>query len=873
MKTKRLLYLVLTVFIFLSLFFWSWKNNKKNTNWQFYVKNQIGAKSVINFGNDISFDEESLFFSDSGNTVYSLNKKTGSINWIRELENHSPFKVTVDHDSVYVANFDSHIYRLDKKTGFIIWSFAIPNQYWPDTEVVFDENDDFVFFACRGGFLRALKKEDGTIAWDREFSTIDNTKKFIEGSIHFGAIKQDDDLLYIKHFPSNKFFVINKNNGSDIEKFTEPKIIEEMFTNLFVFQNPIWFDFNNYFVSIKNNVIDQPIFELLDKNRNVIWSYQSEYRINTKSIYQDENRLYFLNADNTILNSLLITDKDPNQNIFKKLNFKLVENFAVHFPYKNSNPQVEASENKLNLSFKIKTLKHKVLFFLSNLKKIGKFDISQQEQIGYTEFTINHEQNFYKNVFTQVLVNGIFTDQNKEKIYVKGFYYDYNQWKLRVKLDPGLWNWQISIKTPYWINKQTGTIEIDEENLTKNVQIKEDWFVDENDQIIWPIGLQGVIKDTHRDGNPLDQMDHAINPVASKNSEEYRFIEFSDYLDLYSEEAKINFFRYGPDNWAPAIWKNLDNKESFAMDINGNLQGDIILDELKKRDIKSMMSIFAFYPPYISQEAFSKKANQQVLEQYLDYVIARYASLIDIWEISNEALPSLEWLNFISNYVVDNDPYKHPITTNLEQPLLENSDLLSIHWFAPIPENNEKLIEQVDYLKTKDDWKKAIMISEWGFKKQNQFPGSADIMRKFTWLSLFRSMGMIYWNTAYGFFENQTNANVYLGPIERSYLRILKDFLPKNLILPIEKKILTTDLQTQVYLLKNNDYILAYVLKIDESMKKQDHLNLDLNDQANLQWINPTTGLIIKEESLNKGEQEILIPNFSVDLAMKITYL
>lgn len=873
MKTKRLLYLFFTVFLFLSLFFWNWKKNRENTNWQFYVKDQIGAKSVINFGNDISFDDKSLFFSDSGHTVYSLNKKTGSINWTRELENHSPFKVTVDHDSVYVANFDSHIYRLDKKTGFIIWSFAIPNQYWPDTEVVFDENDDFVFFACRGGFLRALNKKNGTVAWQRQFPTIDNTTNFVEGTIHFGAIKQDDNLLFIKHFPSEKYYVINKNDGTDSETFTEQEKIEEIFSGLFIFQNPIWFDFNDYFVLIRTNVIDQPVFELLDKNKNVIWSYQSEFRINTKSIYKDENRLYFLNTDNTILNSLLITEKNPSQQNFKKLNFKLIENFAVHFPYKNSNPQVEASENKQNLSFQFKALQNKILFFLTNLKKLRQFNISQKKKTDYIEFSINHEQNFYKNVFSQVQVDGFFTNQNKEKIHVKGFYYDYNQWKLRVKLDPGLWNWQISIKTPYWIDRQTGTIEIDKQNLTKKMQIKEDWLVDENNQIIWPVGLQGAIKDTNRDGNPLNQMGHALNPIASKNSEEFRFIEFSDYLDLYAEEAKINFFRYGPDNWAPAIWKNLDNKKSFAMDINGNLQGDIILDELKKRNIKSMMSIFAFYPPYISQEAISKRANQQVLEQYLNYVIARYASLIDIWEISNEAIPSLEWLNFISNYLVDNDPYQHPITTNLEQPLLENSELLSIHWFGATPENNFKLYEVVNYLKTKDDWKKAIMISEWGFEKQNQFIGSADIMRKFTWLGLFKGMGIIFWNTGYGYYENQFNGNIYLGPIERNYLKVVQNFLPQ-LNYPIKAN--CQYLETNNLLscsLENNEYYLIYLLKSNEKKPILDNkLPLEINKPGLMEIINPKNGEVLESKNLNKDVGEIVLPIFADDLAIKITY-
>jgi hypothetical protein len=48
---------------------------------------------------------------------------------------------------------------------------------------------------------------------------------------------------------------------------------------------------------------------------------------------------------------------------------------------------------------------------------------------------------------------------------------------------------------------------------------------------------------------------------------------------------------------------------------------------------------------------------------------------------------------------------------------------------------------------------------------------------------------------------------------------------------------------------------------------------LNLDRDAKLEWVDPKTGNVFEEKVLKSGEQIILIPNFNVDLAMKIRYL
>lgn len=865
MKIKPLHYflffIVITVFIVKMIFNQQQKN--KSLNWQFFIKEQVGTNSELNIGKNLSFDNQSLYFSDSKDTIYSLSQNTGQINWLSEIGNHSPFQVMVDRDLLYVSSFDSHIYCLDKKTGYKIWSFAISNQFWPDTEVVFDENDSSVFFADRAGYLYALDKKTGQEIWKKEFKSIDSKKAFVEKTIHFGFIKQNDDQLIVDHFPSKTVFTINKNNGEIIEqKASELKADLSIKKSLF--------GFNNFNLTVEQNVINQPILHCFDKNENLLWSYQTENRINQNEMYQFSDRIYYLNADNNLLTSLYI-GKNPNDKSLKKNNFKILENFSTHEPYKeNSNPQITFELKKFDLHAFLQKKSKKIIYLFKNFKEIFFFKIAPQEKDHYLEFDIAHQENFYQNVFTDVKIEAIFSNQNQQKIKVDGFYYDHNLWKIRAKLTKGAWKWQTKIKTPFWTNIQSGTIEI-RKDFPKNLSINGDVFVTEDNEVFFPIGLEDIIVDQNKDGNPLNQLGNAKDKMPTIDPKEVSFLTFGEYLDLYANDAKINIFRYGPDNWAPSIWHDLKNRNNFKMEINGNLQGDIILNELQKRDLKVIMSIFSFYPPYTSEESINKKSNQDVLKEYLDYVIARYAASVDIWELTNEAAPSLKWQNFISDYLAKKDPYHHPITTNLENTQLKNSDLLSTHLYLKAPKNNRELIELTNNLQKKD-WKKANLISEFGFKGANYFEGSADLMRKFSWIFTFQKKGIIFWNIGGGIYENPETACIYLGPKERFYLNNLQNFIPR-MQFP-----LTNDFQIidegkiVVYSLKDQNSNLLYLLNLDQTNVKQQRLPLKILRAGSLEIINPVNYTNISKIEVNENITEITLPYFEDDLAIKITY-
>lgn len=841
---------------------------RSQENWQFLIVDQVGSHSILNVGKNLSFDEQAIFFSDGKGLIHSLNKKSGELNWTTQIEDHSPFIINHDENYIYVSSFDRSIYKIQKKDGFVIWKFTNPNLFWPDTEVVFDKNDKYVFFADRGGFLYAIDKNNGIEVWQKNFGSIDSNKIFVEGSIHFGFLNQTEEHLLVNHFPSKTLYTVDKQSGDIIaQKKSDLKINFETQKEVLFFQNKE--------LRIKNNVISQPKLELIDKNQKTIWSYQTKHRVNAKEIYQDGERIYYLSANNTILESINSNGKDPNQSPLKKRNFRLTENFAVHHPFQNSNPQVDATYHSSKLPTFIKQKARQINYIFQNINKLFSFTSNVHEKNNITEITLIHEDNFYQNKFNQVNIEAIFTNhESGAKKQVKGFYYDKNTWKIRVKLTEGAWNYRIKISTPFW-KKHI------KDSLVTTYKPKEELTINGNgfstgDNLFIPIGIQDVIGDLNKDGNPLNDMGFAtqINPPTQVS--DYNFTDLDKYLNVYKEEAGMNIFRYGPDNWAPSIWRDLSNYKNFAMDTSGNHQGDVITSLATEKDYRIMMSIFAFYPPYISEEAIAKKSNQKVLTAYLDYVIARYGAVVDIWEITNEAIPSLEWQNFISDYLYDNDPYKHPITTSLEEVNLNNSELLSIHHYPPNPKNNLELMGQIEKIDSEYNWSKAKIISEFGFAKTNHFPGSAEVLRKHAWITTMQKSGFISWNTGYGLFENTLNGNVYVGPKERSYLKALKDLIPPLSATAISEKRLQEDAGFMLYGIKDEQYEIYYLLKVnfgDKTINLNNQLKLDIKKKALIQFINPSNGKIIQELPAQANNEALLnIPWETDDLAIKIIY-
>ncbi|MFH2118650.1 MAG: PQQ-binding-like beta-propeller repeat protein, partial [Candidatus Paceibacterota bacterium] len=477
----------------------------------------------------------------------------------------------------------------------------------------------------------------------------------------------------------------------------------------------------------------------LQKSGQIIWKYNSDHLINQSNTYATDQAIYTLDEQKQLLEKVEIKVSDPENKNFEKLNFFVEQNLDLHDPYLKY-------QLKEPLSWKIKKLSLQTTYVAQHFLGTRNFEIQQEISAGRLEFEINHDEQLYQNPFVVLDISAIFTNKKTgEKFAIKGYYYDKDTWKLRFKPSENAeYSWRLLIKSPFGRKIWSGSEELTIDRF-QSITTGDNNFV-VGDTTFFPMGIQDAFIDRNYDGSFTDQISASLNIKPATSTDDFRYLSLAEHLEIFKNEAGINIFRYGVDNWAPSLYQSL-NPEKIEWNINGAHFGDKLLAELKDRNIHVIMTIFGFYPPFDSKEEIKKPANRQAITSYLDYVIARFGSEIDLWEISNEARSDQDWYKFVISYLKNNDPYHHPISTNWESPDLENLDYLSAHWYNQNTGSSVLLNDAVNFIKTSyTNYSQPILISELGFKNLSWFAQSDEAVRVLVWLNTFNEMGIIFWN-------------------------------------------------------------------------------------------------------------------------------
>jgi len=813
------------------------KNGDEIFNLSKYVPNKI----------PITFFEEILLIARSPNEYIAVDRSNYSTIWsIKGKTADSLPQIYKDRkDKEHFLYFDKDlINKIDNKSGRVLWSYktgsnARVHSVDSSSDIILLEDEDL---SKIGSKLKVISWQGGEEKWKTDIPP--GVRELLIRDNYFVVSTNTNDLILI--------------DSTTKEMVRQFKLLAPV-SKLLVFKDKI--------VVVTIDSGSKAIIYCLDLNKKeFLWVYKSEQTISPQEVYQKDGRLYFLNKDNFIIQSIEINDQPPKSII--KANFDFIENFSIDAP------KIDYRYKKAKFLDILKERGRKYYYLFNNIRNIFKFDF-RQDQVDNNDYeiVINHDQNLYRNYFTDIEINAMFTNNENEKILVKGFYYDFNTWKVKfVNNRNSEWKWKITIDTPYYRINKSGVLATAPGKISGDLTIKGDTMLTENNKVFLPIGIQECIVDRNYDGNPLNQMGNAEKYQPEIKEESFRYLTFPSHLDLYKIEANMNTYRIGIDNCGPVLLRDLAPKD-FSINVNDAKYLDFMIKELIKRDYKIILTIFGFYPPYQNIDKFADKESKEVITKYLDYIIARYAPYVDIWEISNEASTPLEWQNFMSGYITRNDTFHHPITTSWEQKQLQNSELISLHWYSPIKTDVFSLEKEFALFEKKyDDWEKTIIISEFGFKKFSFSENTPKSMRIYTWLSIFNKMGIIYWSQPFRINTSEDNANIYLGPKERRYIKNLQNFLP-SMNDSVNKANTHYDQEKiDVYLLENDKYLLAYLLNRNNGIQYNKSINLEIKDYGYLELYNPEYGYIIQKYRVSPGKQKILIPQIFEDLALKISY-
>jgi hypothetical protein len=532
---------------------------------------------------------------------------------------------------------------------------------------------------------------------------------------------------------------------------------------------------------------------------------------------------------------------------------------------------------------------------LRNADSIRRYDI--------LELTFKHN-GIYQNNFFDVTLDVSFTSPSGSRRQVRGFFYGNDLWKVRFVPDEvGRWTYTYVIIGKGGFRKEgDGTFNSTPSNAKGPVRRHADnpyrWVFADGEPY-FPVGLQDCIgaSGSHL---PIDGEGRTDKP---------REVSHDEYFAIYVE-AGFNLLRFSQQNCSFSLYDDLDHyRESESIAV------DKLLSLARKHGFRIMFGFFGFHhnrsddngflrkinritekaiglslEPLIDYELISKEIDYDLIskeKRFIDYAVARWGVYVDFWELLNERSVSGRWTTVMAEYVRAVDPYRRPISTSWEKPYLPAIDINAPHWY----ERESEFQSDVRVAEQASKWKaagKSVIVGEQGNTGMNWDPLSGRRMRIRAWTALFQEISLVFWNTSWskaGMFEGRYNpkpnaANIYLGPEERKYIRVLQDFSGRLhggvRMVSVESSSpnsiraygLFSNVAGGVYLHHFNNHTSAvHRTKITIDFPGSEKPTKELIGE----WIEPSSGRVLKRVRVRPGRQTLDVPSFIVDLAFLIT--
>jgi hypothetical protein len=493
------------------------------------------------------------------------------------------------------------------------------------------------------------------------------------------------------------------------------------------------------------------------------------------------------------------------------------------------------------------------------------------------EVTIGHDSTVYSNVWEGPNVNVTFTSPSGKSFVVGGFFYSANTWKARfAPSETGSWSWSVSWTDSEGTQTAQGT-------FTCTSSAERGWLrrhptnpfrvVYEDGTLFSGIGIIDCFNDFDGSGSPFDDdwgLDGGTRPA---HTGEGRTTSLENYLTAY-QGAGFNLFRWSVDNCSFKLWNVISPAGNSYLETQGRW-GDQFVASLRQHGFRVDMGVFGFAPAFPNDSADTEKMN--AVKRYIKYVVDRYGAYVDFWELMNEASADDEWYRTVAEYMRSIDPYAHAITTNLPRPDLPQIEINSPHWYQSENElqSDSVTVDQIALDKFMPNAQQEPLIyGEQGNNFQNWDPGSALRMRIRSWTAFFSEATLIFWNTS-GMTDYTSigSANIYLGPVERGYIRALQNFtsapgadVVKTLLQPIDSA------NIHGYGLEGAKGIYGYFHHFTShttSISSTIDVNVPWDGVAT--WTDPATGTTIQSQNVSIGHVTLTMPSFMVDLALAIT--
>jgi Domain of unknown function (DUF5060) len=458
---------------------------------------------------------------------------------------------------------------------------------------------------------------------------------------------------------------------------------------------------------------------------------------------------------------------------------------------------------------------------------------------------------------------------------VDGFY-DGAGWKARFWPDElGHWSYHYDVMIGPDAWRQVGQGEFD------SVPGSTDWPVERNptNPYRWiladgtpyyPLGIEDCMKAKG------DQLPGGGIDGGTRGEQPPRSLSLDEYFRIYAA-AGFNLLRFSQQNCSSPLFDDLDHYRWPEMHAT-----DGILALARKDGLRVMFGFFGFYNGGMTND----QATMQKQERFIRYAIARWGVYVDFWELLNESQASDAWTSRMAQFVHSIDPEHRPVSTSFEKPGLPAVDINAPHWF----ESESELTSDLRVQQLADNWKsqgKPVIVGEQGNSGMNWDPLSGERMRIRAWTALFQEITLVFWNTSWakdgmfgGVDKPGAAANIYLGPEERGYTRVLHDYASwLDAKMRIEAVQVSDPSVVRAYALKSDSVAAVYLHHFQNHTTTASGITIELDLPAQSgaklpltgRWIDPATGNVVGQVSLGSGRQTLQVPPFLIDLALLVT--
>ena len=504
----------------------------------------------------------------------------------------------------------------------------------------------------------------------------------------------------------------------------------------------------------------------------------------------------------------------------------------------------------------------------------------------------------YSNPWETPVISAVFTSPSGQQYSVGGFYYNNNQYKLRfAPRVTGTWAWTLSFADTTGTYNGSGS-------FTATTSTNNTGFLRVSSS-----NLYGLVTESGSAPIYLCGQQGSLPGGASVTMTDLSTFAFS--TDSFAQPCNVNQFALNSRNGGFNFFREMNQGDGFyhlttfnsgsaGMNVYNIYQGimcDELMQALHAAGFHIVMTMWASAPTYnlwTSGTSGPLASAGTATLRYHQYIVNRFAPYVDLWELLNEqsSVPQ-SYSQAITSYLSSgtnissgpnadnspNDPYRHLVTINFAQSYFNIFNVETWHTYYREGPTGVCSSLTVGINAIKADGGQPPMATETGMYAPY---GSYDPtqFREMLWTAFLNQATLVFWGEGAALepFFPSGNSNETVGPQERAELNIrtnlLANFDPGATTLSATTSASgPTSASFSSYALGSSKDLAAYISNASDPNDVVSTGMLSLNVPGNdMQgwWINPGTGALLQPLTLNAGSQNIPIPPFQQDIALRV---